>query len=91
MDQVHVGVRELKGRLSYYLQQVKAGQSLVITERGRPVGQIVPLEQPLERRLEAMVQAGWVMWSGKRLEPMPPVAQARGEHTVADLLVEDRE
>jgi prevent-host-death family protein len=91
MSQLQVGVRELKSRLSHYLRQVKAGQSVVITERGQPVGRIVPISQPLEERLQAMAQAGLILWSGKKLEPMPPIARGRGEDTVADLLVEDRE
>ena len=90
MAQLQVGVRELKSRLSHYLRQVKAGQSVIITERGQPVGRIVPVAQTLEERLEAMAQAGLIAWSGKRLEPMPPVARVRGEGTVADLLVEER-
>ena len=91
MTQLHVGVRELKSRLSHYIREVKAGRSVVITERGRPVGRIVPIGQPLEDRLEAMAQAGLILWSGKKLEPMAPVARVRGDRTVADLLVEDRE
>jgi prevent-host-death family protein len=91
MAQLQVGVRELKSRLSHYLRQVKAGQSVIITERGRPVGRIVPVAQTLEERLEAMAQAGLIAWSGKKLEPMSPLARVRGEGTVADLLVEERD
>ena len=70
---------------------LKAGRSVVITERGQPVGRIVPISQTLEQRLEAMTQAGLIQWSGRALEPMPPVARVRGDGTVADLLVEDRD
>ena len=91
MTQIQVGVRELKSRLSHYLRQVKTGQSVVITERGRPVGRIVPVAQTLEERLEAMTQAGLAQWSGKRLEPVPPVARVHGEDSVAYLLVEERD
>jgi len=38
-----------------------------------------------------MAQAGLILWSGKKLEPMALVARVRGDRTVADLLVEDRE
>lgn len=43
MTEMTVGIRELKARLSNYTQQVKAGATLVITERSKPVGRIVPL------------------------------------------------
>jgi len=90
MNETTVGVRELKNRLSKYLRQVKAGQTVVITEHGRPVGRSVPAAQPLEERLQAMAQAGLILWSGRKLEAMAPVAQVSGERGVADLLVEDR-
>ncbi len=91
MSEMSVGIRELKGHLSEYLRRVRAGETVLITDRGQPVGRIVPVAQPLQDRLEAMIQAGLILWSGKKLEPMAPVARARGERTVADLLVEDRE
>lgn len=91
MTQMTVGIRELKTRLSSYVQQVKAGATVVITERGRPVGRIVPLSPPLETRMQALIQAGLMAWSGHKLVPMTPVTQTRGRRMVADLLLEDRE
>lgn len=47
-----VGVRELRQNLSVYLRRVAAGEALEVTERGRPVGLLVPLPEgstPLER------------------------------------------
>jgi prevent-host-death family protein len=90
MSETSVGIRELKSRLSEYLRRVKAGETVLITDRGQPVGRIVPTAEPLEDRLQRMVQAGLILWSGQKLELRPPVAQARGERTVADLLIEDR-
>jgi prevent-host-death family protein len=90
MSEVRVGIRELKSRLSEYLRQVKAGETVVITDRGQPVGRIVPMAQPLQDRLEAMVQSGLILWSGNKLSSIAPVACTRNERTVADLLVEDR-
>ena len=91
MSEVSVGIRELKSHLSEYLRRIRAGETVVITDRGRPVGRIVPVAQPLEDRLEAMAQAGLILWSGRKLAPMAPVVRTRGERTIANLLVEDRE
>jgi len=91
MKQITVGVRELKGQLSHYLHEVKAGATLVITERGTPVGRLVPVGSSLEERLEELVATHQVAWSGRKLKPASPSARLRGEKTVADLLVEDRE
>jgi len=91
MERVAVGVRELKARLSLYLRQVKAGGTVTITDRGRPIGRIVPVEASLGARMHTLSEAGLVAWNGQRLGPMAPVARARGGRTVADLLLEDRE
>ena len=90
MNELNVGIRELKTRLSEYLRQVKAGRTIVITERGKTVGRIVPAEASLEEKLEAMRRAGLIRWSGKKLKPMKPVAKTKEGHSVADLIVEDR-
>jgi prevent-host-death family protein len=91
MTQMTVGIRELKTRLSNYMRQVKSGTTLVITERGKPVGRIVPLSPSVKTRVQELAQAGLIAWSGKKLAPMTPVARTQGRRTVADLLLEDRE
>jgi prevent-host-death family protein len=91
MNEVTVGIRELKAQLSKYMQQVKAGATLVITERGKPVGRIVPVGASVEARIQELVQVELVAWSGRKVSPIDPVARTRGKRTVADLLLEDRE
>lgn len=38
-----VGARELKTRLGTYLQRVREGRTLVVTDRGEPVAELRPL------------------------------------------------
>lgn len=38
-----VGARELKNRLGRYLRQVQGGETILVTERGRPVAELRPL------------------------------------------------
>jgi prevent-host-death family protein len=89
--QITVGIRELKARLSSYVRQAKSGASVVITERGTPVARIVPMGRSLEDRMENLVEAGLITWSGKKLSRVAPVAHTQEQQTVADLLLEDRE
>jgi len=91
MRHTSVNIRELKSRLSNYLRLVKAGESVEITERGTPIGRIVPTALPIENRMTSMAQAGLLLWNKHKLEPIAPVARVRGKRTVADLLIEDRE
>ena len=60
-DQQHTAsVVQLKARLSEYLRRVKAGDDLVITERGLPIARIVPLDADARRasRDERLIRAG---------------------------------
>lgn len=91
MSEMSVGVRDLKARLSEYLRLVKQGHSVIITEHGRPVGRLSPIEESLEERIKALQAAGLVAWSGKMLKAITPPATNRGERQVSDLLVEMRE
>ena len=90
MSELTVGVRELKARLSEYLRYVKSGQTVVITERGKPVGRIVPESKSLDERMQELVQAGFLSWSGKKLKPRAPVAINRSDKLISDIVVEMR-
>lgn len=86
-----VGVRDLRQKLSTYLGVAKAGQTVVITERGRVVARLVPPEVDLRERLDALKNAGLIRWSGRRLKPAEPVARLRGGMPVAEIVSEMRE
>ena len=56
-------VSQLKTTLRACLAWVKAGEEVVVTERGTPIAKIVPLAQPLAAvpgSLAALAQAGLV-------------------------------
>lgn len=91
MAPITVGIRELKAQLSRYIQHVRAGETVIITDRGKPIGRIVPSELSPVERLRDLEQSGLVAWSGRKLEPVASAAQVRGPNTVADMLLEDRE
>lgn len=52
---VSIGVRELKNHLSKYLDYVKRGEVVVVTERGRPIARMIK-EQPSERSLGEILE-----------------------------------
>lgn len=56
-------VSELKAKLSKYLARVKAGEEVVVTQRGRAVAKLVPIpqaEDPELARLRALERRGLV-------------------------------
>ncbi len=77
-----VGIRELRNSLSRYVERVKRGELLVVTERGKPVARIIPAGVP--ERLARLMAEGRVTWSGQTpkapkllppLKPGPPLSQ----------------
>lgn len=54
--QDQVGVRELRDHLSQYLERVKAGAEVVVTEHGVPIAYLVP--RPRSAKLAEMIAAG---------------------------------
>jgi prevent-host-death family protein len=60
-----VGVRELKNRLTYYLQRASKGEEVIVTARGRPVAVLQSLQHldraaALETRLARLGALGIV-------------------------------
>ncbi len=90
MTSIRVGTRELKTKLSEYLRRVKAGETIIVTEHGRTIGQIVPVKPSLEKRLKALVDSGITEWNGEKYQPGKPTAHTRGSKQLSDLVIEDR-
>ncbi len=86
-----VGTRELKNKLSEYLRRVKAGETIIVTEHGQPIGQILPLAAGLPERMQRLVAAGLGEWDGNTLPDYRPRATNQGPGSLADLILEDRE
>ncbi|MBI4421987.1 MAG: type II toxin-antitoxin system prevent-host-death family antitoxin [Gemmatimonadetes bacterium] len=47
-------VSELKASLSRYLARVKAGEEVLVTERGKPVAKLVPVRAGVGREAERL-------------------------------------
>jgi prevent-host-death family protein len=89
------GVARLKAHLSHYLTQVKSGQEVVVTERGRPVAKLVPLQgESRGSRRERLIRAGTLIPGRGRIRPslLRPLKGPRlGDAVVRELLAEREE
>jgi len=85
---MEAGVRELRDRLSHYLNIVRDGHEVTVTDHGKAVARLVPLDRP--RALDRLIAQGLVTpaASPKHSRLAPPVA-AKG--TVSDLVAEQRQ
>lgn len=85
-----VGIRELKNRLSQYLRRVRAGERLVVTERGKPIAIILaPLVTPADRRIDAMLREGVARWEGGKPQGARRPPRIKGP-SVAQAVIDDR-
>ena len=90
-----VNVTDLKAGLSAYLKRVKAGEEVIITERGRAIARVVPLDRPgpSPARYEEMIKAG-IIRPGRRDLPDDildePLPDDPGD-SVLKALLEERE
>lgn len=82
----HVGVRELKAKLSSYLERVKAGETITVTDRGVPVAEIRPVGAV--RKLEELIAAGLV--SRGTQSGWLPERRITPKGSVVELLLEER-
>jgi prevent-host-death family protein len=69
-----VGLKVLKNKLSEYVRRAAAGEIVVITDRGRPVAEIVPPQRPasLTSFEDSGVREGWLRPAQIRDGSPPP-------------------
>ena len=85
-----IGVREFKARLSEQLRRVQAGERLVITDRGRPIATIGPVEAT-ERPawVVQMVAEGLAHYGGGKPVGLNPRIKSKGL-LASTAVIEDR-
>ena len=87
-----VGVRELRQNLSVYLDRVKAGETLEVTEHGRPVARLSPRLPDSMTRLERLIADGRVRpATGDLLGLGPPPHRPEGAPSVTEELLAMRD
>jgi prevent-host-death family protein len=82
-----VGIRELKARLSHYVKRARLGHGVLVTERGKPVAELIGLSTERDQLL-TLVRRGRIAWNGAKPQPLRGIV-VRGE-PVAKTVLEDR-
>ena len=87
-----VGIRDLKAHLSRHLKRVRSGARLAVTERGRTIATINPVDEPKSIDwAHQFVADGRARWSGGKPLGSPRPARATNRRTMSDAVLEDRE
>jgi prevent-host-death family protein len=86
-----VGVRELRDHLSGLLRRVRDGETLIITDRGQPIGELRPVaNRAIAERARTLVRQGLARWTGGKPKGLRQAPRPR-KGLVSDTVIKDRE
>ena len=86
-----VGIRDLKTHLSRHLKRVQAGARLVVTDRGRSIATIAPMEPaPDLAWTRQLVVEGRARWEGGKPTGCSRPVHVAPDRTVSAAVLEDR-
>lgn len=88
-----VGVRELRQNLSVYLRKVQEGETLEVTERGRPVARLTPLA-PDEGVIDRLIAEGRIVGARGSIDAILPIEgrpDRKTSRSIMRILREQRE
>ena len=88
-----IGIRELRQDASRHLRDVERGETIEVTDRGRPVARLVPV--PEATGVEALIASGRITPpKGDLMEWLaanPPLEPEPGKLPLSEVLAEMRE
>ena len=87
MEPKRVGVRELRQNLTRYLRRVARGERLEVTERGKPVAMLGPVDESGSALRELVASGRATPPQGDLLDLAPPRGpiSSRGSRTLQEL------
>lgn len=81
------GIREIKNHLSAYLDRVRAGEEIVITDRGRPIARLTAIDASVDR-LSDLIDRGIV--TPATTPRSLPVRRVRATGSISELVADQR-
>jgi len=83
---MEVGVRELRNHLSRYLERVRDGEEVIVTDRGHAIARVSPIGA--ERVLDRLIAEGVVTPAAQQKRRAGSPIKAKG--IVSDLVSDQR-
>ena len=91
-ERARVGIRELRQNLSIYIDRVKDGETLEVTEHGQVVGQLGPIVRERGSLIDQMIADGRITPASKPLSSLPePVPLKPGAEPPSSILIRMRD
>jgi prevent-host-death family protein len=85
---ISVGIKELKAKLSSYVDRVRHGEEVVITEHGKEVALVIPISRE-RKALKSLIDSGKAKWSGGKPEGLDNI-KIKGKSLSKTVLEERR-
>lgn len=86
-----VGIRELKTHLSGYIEKVKSGERLIVSERAKPVACIIPFDTQELQPIWSLVENHSLHWDGTKPKGLKGKIKLKGIKLTSQYVAEDRE
>ena len=86
-----IGIREIRQDASTILARVEEGEEFIITNRGVPVGRLIPIDKDDNQLIQEMIDSGDILEADGNLWQIPsPTFKVKGK-SASEQLIEERE
>ncbi len=85
---MHVGIRELRAGLSHWLDLVGRGESVVVTDRGRPVARLTRVDEA--PAIQRLIEEGIVRPAKRPKTRAHGRPRVQAEATISEIVSEQR-
>jgi prevent-host-death family protein len=84
---ISVGIKELKEKLSSYVDKARHGEEIVVTDRGKEIALVLPISRE-RSAVKQLVGSGRAVWTGGKPAGVKGIKAKGG--SVAKTVLEDR-
>jgi prevent-host-death family protein len=92
-NMISAGVKELKNNLSRYLSQVKKGEDILVTERGKAIARIIKEDSKdiyLREMLSPLIVKGMIKLPSQKIDRAISTPVKLPGKPVSEMVIEDR-
>lgn len=84
---ITVGVKELKAKLSNFVDKARSGEEVVITEHGKDVALLLPISRE-RKAVKSLIKSGKAQWNGGKPKGIQGI-KIKGK-SISETVLEER-
>ena len=82
-----VGIKELKEKLSGYMDRVRQGEEIIVTDRGKEIAKVIPISRE-RAAIRHLVETSQAVWAGDKPKGLKGI-KSKGK-ALSSTIVENR-